>query len=291
MTILRYFGYAAFFLASLLIGLYITFPWEMAKDRVLALASQHSGMEIGAKVLEPHWITGLKAEGLSVRLGDAEEPLEIERLTARLHVLKLLTGKTGLSVQLPVAKGAIDADVAWDPKSLAVKGEVAGIELALVPGLKEALGLPLGGVVTLEANLELGLDDPNRSEGTLQLKASGLELMAGGKISGFPVPELAIGDLAWSVPIQKGRAKLEKQQIRGENVEVMLDGEIGLGAPLSKSTLNLTVSFKPTDAFLKKEPILNALLANIASAKGSDGFYSYALTGSFKQPRFFPRRR
>ncbi len=51
------------------------------------------------------------------------------------------------------------------------------------------------------------------------------------------------------------------------------------------------LSFKPTDAFLKKEPILNALLANIQSAKGSDGFYTYAMVGSLKHPRFSPRRK
>ena len=53
----------------------------------------------------------------------------------------------------------------------------------------------------------------------------------------------------------------------------------------------MSISFKPTAAFLKKEPILNALLNNIKRAKGSDGFYTYAISGSLKHPRFSQRRR
>jgi type II secretion system protein N len=174
---------------------------------------------------------------------------------------------------------------------LDVDATISSVELALVPGLAEAIGLPLGGKIDLDGKIHIDSKTPKNTEGEIKMKGTALEILKGGKISGFPVPELAIGDFSWTIPVTEGKAKFDKQEVKGENVELRIDGEIALLSPLDRSQLKLFVSFKPTDAFLKKEPILNALLANINRAKGSDGFYTYSVNGSVKHPRFMPSRR
>ncbi len=291
MTWIRYAGYAAFFFVSLLLSIYWTFPWDAAKDRLLDFASSSAGAEITAESLEPSWVTGFTAKKVRYKAPDAEAPLEIEELTARVKVLALLTGSVGVSASMPIAKGTISADVVQSDPELDVDAEIKSVELALIPGLADAIGLPLGGKIDLESKIHLDSKTPKNTEGEIVIKGSGLELLKGGKISGCPVPELAIGDFNWKVPIKEGKATFDKQEVKGENVELKVDGDMTILSPMDRSQLKMFVSFKPTDAFLKKEPILNALLQNIARAKGADGFYTYSVNGSVKHPRFTPARR
>lgn len=297
MNLVRYLGYGLYFFVSFLIGVYLTFPWNAVKDRLLDLAKAPGKgeapvvAELDAESLEPHWFTGAKVTNLKITMAPGDEPIVIPELTARAHVLQFLTGGWGGSVALPIAQGTIEAQADGNAEALTLDAQITGVELSLIPGLAGAIGLPLGGKLSADADLAMGLKDASKTEGTLELKGAGLEILKGGKMAGFPVPELLIGDFEWKIPIAKGKAKFDKQKVSGENLELVVDGEINLLSPFARSTANLTLSFKPTDAFLKKEPILNALLANIQSAKGADGFYTYAMVGSLKHPRFSPRRR
>lgn len=291
MNIVKYLGYAAFFVFAFVISLYLTFPWHAAKSKVLIEASKATGMDIEAKSLEPDWITGIVAEDVRIRTATMEEPLEIDRLKARVHLLPLLTGGKGGSLSMPIAQGTVDAVVLDSETEMQVEATIDSVQIGLVPGLKESLGVPLSGTLGIKADLALNKAKPDASSGVLQIKADDLELLKGGKVGGMTLPfELAIGSFDWKIPIDKGKAKLDKLSIKGDNIEVELDGTITLAAKIERSTLNLTVKFKPTELFLKKEPILNALLSNLRKAKGKDGFYAYALTGSAKHPRFFPKR-
>lgn len=291
MSILKYIGYAAFFLFAFVVSLYLTFPWPAAKDRALAEASRATGMEIHAKSVEPSWVTGIIAQDVEITPKDFEEPIEIDRLSARLHLLPLITGGRGVSVQMPLAQGSVEADIVDSSASTEVKADLRGLQLALVPGLKEATDLPLSGKLNLEADMVLDKAKPEASSGLLHIGGAGLELLKGGKVGGMTLPfELTIGDFDWRIPIEQGKAQLSKLKIEGGSVLLELDGTVTMAKEPVRSVLNLTVKFKPTDAFLKKEPLLGALLNNIQRAKGSDGYYAYALTGTVKHPRFFPKR-
>jgi hypothetical protein len=79
--------------------------------------------------------------------------------------------------------------------------------------------------------------------------------------------------------------------MRGGDVDLDVEGTIDLATPIERTTLNVNVSFRPTPEYLEENGLIKALLNNINRAKGSDGFYTYAITGSVKHPRPFPRRR
>lgn len=291
MNIFKYIGYVAFFLFAFVVSLYWTFPWNAAKDRALTEASRATGMDISAKTLEPSWVTGFVATDVELRPASFEEPIEIDQLSARAHLLPLITGGKGVTISMPLAQGQVDADVVDSSKMTEVKANLQGLQLALVPGLTDAIGVPLSGKVSLEADMSLDKAKPEASSGLLHLSGAGLELLKGGKVGGMTLPfELQIGDFDWKIPIEQGKAQLSKLKIEGGSVLLELDGTVTMAKDPVRSVLNLTVKFKPTDAFLKKEPLLGALLNNIRRAKGSDGYYGYALTGTVKHPRFFPKR-
>ena len=92
MIALRYAGYAVFFLFAFIIGLYWTFPFDAAKDRLLGIASKETKMQISARSLEPSWVTGAVAKGVKIQRPGNAAPIEIPRVDARAHILPLLTG-------------------------------------------------------------------------------------------------------------------------------------------------------------------------------------------------------
>ena len=292
MVVLKYIGYTAFFLTAFFMSFYWTFPWATAKDRVLETASAQTGMEIQAERLEPSWLTGVDAKGVMIRPRNAVEPIEIAELSARAHLLPLLAGGQGVTVQMPIAKGRVEADVVASAETIEVDGTASGIELALIPGLKDATGIPLAGSLSFEVDqLIIGRKDPKRSHGILRIRGKNLEILKGGKVANFPLPELAVGDFDWKVDIRGGKAGLDNLELKGENVEVVVDGTITLAKRIEASPVNLVLKFKPTPAFLQKEPLLGALLNNIRKAKGSDGFYAYRLVGRLAKPSFRPGAR
>lgn len=291
MNVVRYVGYAVFFVVMFVLGLYLTFPWDAAKDRILDMASKGSGMTITAQEIKPSWITGVNAKGVSITPAGSKEPITIDEITARAKIFGLLAGKKGAKISLPIAKGNVDADFSIDEETITVKADTESIELGLIPGLVEAVGLPLTGTIDLDTDMVIGQKDTKLTNGTLSLKAKQLRIEKGGKMAGFPVPELAIGDADWQIPIEDGKATLKNLKVAGESLELLVDGTINVLSPPSKSTVNLTLSFKPTDKLLASDPLLGALLNNLQRAKGSDGFYTYAMAGSIKSPRFTPRKK
>ncbi len=247
-------AYVAFSLFCFLLFFYWTFPFDAVKDRVLTAASQKTGAKITAASLEPHWITGFIAKELSILPRNKEEPIKLEELIVRAHVFQFLRGNRAASVRAPVAKGVVDASFVQHETGVTLEGIVEEVELALIPGLKDAIGLSLGGELSIKADVDWNKKVPKESKGVLFLKAKGLESLKGGKVGMFPIPDLAIGDLDWELPLEEGKLKFNKQTLKGENLELILDGDIQLSNPVERSRLNLVFSFKPTEKYLSLRP-------------------------------------
>lgn len=291
MRVLRILGLVAFFFVSFVIGLYVTFPWDALKDRLSAEVSQATGWEVEAKEMEPSWLTGVHLRGVRVRPPEVQEPLELDEVLARARLLSFLTGGQGFSAWIPIGKGELDVTFARGSAATTVQAKAVDVELGLVPGFGAFTGLPMTGEIDLEADVELDRKDASKSSGMIELTGSDLELGEGGKLGNYPVPALRLGNLDWTVEVDKGKAEIPRQEVRGGDVDLDLEGTVDLASPIERTTLNLTVSFRPSPEFMAENPILEALLKNIERAKGSDGFYTYAISGSVKHPRPFPRRR
>lgn len=290
--LLRTIGYIAFFIVSFVLCLYLTFPWPAVKQRVLGTVSKQLGRRITASSLEPSWVTGLHAEKVSIEMDRGEPPLTLETVDARANLLTLLGGGYGGTIQIPIARGDLAAEISGSKEEFRIDGQAKGLELAVLPGLKSATGLALSGTVDLTIrNLVLGLEDPAKSQGQIRLQANALETLKGGKAGGFPVPELQLGNLDWNLPVENGKVMVRNQRLDGPSVLLNLNGEIVLAKPMFRSLVNVELKFKPTPAFLQKEPMMGSLLRNIDRYKGSDGYYTYQISGTLKRPRMTGKRR
>ena len=144
---MRIAGYFAFFLVSCLFFVYQTFPWNSAKNHLLQTISKQTRTEVSAESLEPSWLTGFVAKGVSIRTRADQEPFEIPEIRGRAKIFSFLTGKQGVIASLPLARGDIDANVDNADDQLDLNIEVENVELALIEPLKGQVGLPLGGKI------------------------------------------------------------------------------------------------------------------------------------------------
>lgn len=291
MRLLHYAGYGALFVVSLVLGLYGSFPWNTLKDRILTQVSAQSGWRITADSLRPSWLTGATLEGLSAQPPKDVPPLELDEVSVRAHVFTLLSGGQGATIHAPLGRGTLDAQVSTDETSQSLKLDLNNVEMGLVRGLQSVTDLPLTGEVNAKVDLTVSAKNPADSTGSIQLSGKQIELGEGGRFGVYPIPSMLVGNLDWTIQVQSGKAQLANQQIRGGDVELDLDGVVNLAMPLPRSTVDLTISFRPTPAFLADQPLLRSLLNNIRQAKGSDGFYSYRVIGSLGSPRAVAQRR
>jgi type II secretion system protein N len=283
MNILKYVGYASFFLASVVFGVYKTFPWDVVKDRAFQMVQKQAGITITADSLEPDWITGVEAEKVQIRFKPNQDPIKLQSLSARAKLFAIAQGKTGLSLEAAVARGTIDADLVLDEDTAVIEADVEKLQLELIPALRAA-NIPLSGKLSLSSDLTWGIKAPKKTEGKLTLKFENFVVEKGIKVGMFPLPrDFDLGSFELDLPMKEGKVLLKNQQIKGKDVELTIDGTITLMRPIHRSALNLDVGFKPTEALLKADPLIKALLKNLKGKKDNKGFQRMKVTGTFNR--------
>ncbi len=288
MSVLRTLGYVVFFLFAFALGVYWTFPYDVAKDQVLREVSKEAKMNISADSLEPNWFTGAVLRSVTIEPRGVEQPIELSTVTVRAHLLPMLTGGRGVTVDAPFARGNVHADLVITDEGADIDGTVKGVEIALVPGLTDATGLRLSGELDLDVDL-LATKNPKASQGLVKLKAAGLTILQGGKVGSGPmtvtIPEdIVLGSFEWEIPIKDGEAQFEQLELKGGDIDLRIDGSIRLANPIRRSELRLEVAFKPAPALLQRIDVLGPALMAIRRAKGKDDFYAYSITGSVERP-------
>lgn len=287
----RYIGYALFFVVWVVIGLYLTFPWDVAKERLFAFVKTQTGVVVTASSLEPDWVTGIDARDVKIYPKQSDTPFKLDRLQARVKLLPLLSGKKGFTANAPLARGTIDADIVIGDDTIDIDAELKGVQLELVTALRDAK-VPLSGRATVDADLVWGVKDPKLTNGNLSIKGANFTVEKGTKLGMFPLPrDIGLGSFDISVPIKDGKARLKAVKIAGADVEITADGSITLMRPFDRSTLEMSAGLKPTPALLNSDPLIKSLLKNVERYKGSDGFYGYHVSGTVKRPRFKPTKR
>jgi type II secretion system protein N len=217
----------------------------------------------------------------------------IEAARVTVSPLSLL----GSAPSIRIAADAFGGEIILEQKAVK-KGpftiglRVSSVNLAELPGVKEAINLPLGG--TLEMAMDIAsatgrFGDSNGAisikceacvvgDGRTPLRVEGSPFLAGG----LTLPRVRLGTLAGRVAIDKGLARLQGVEAKSPDGELSIEGESQLRDPLAASTLNIYLRFKLSDALLKSADRLATILQMAASTgRRPDGSYGVRLGGTF----------
>ncbi|MBI4822502.1 MAG: type II secretion system protein GspN [Deltaproteobacteria bacterium] len=283
---LRAFGYAGFFLLSVIFGLYETFPWNSVKDRLFDQARKEAGIELTAADFGPSWLTGFEVKKLRIKPSPLSETwIELDEAGGRVALLPLLRKKVAGSIWAEAGKGSIEGSFISDEAVLEVDAEIAEVDFGQVQGLRDWSGLPLEGKISLDLSLSLDKKEQKNTKGKLLFSTKGLKTLPGGKAGPLPVPEFEIGAIKLEAPIKEGKLMFEKSKLDGTDLGIRIDGSVQLGWPLARSMANLDVGLKPSEKIFAADPLLKPLLNNFNRTKDDEGFYHVILSGPVKSLR------
>ncbi|GFE59530.1 type II secretion system protein GspN [Geobacter sp. AOG2] len=268
--LLRRAGLAAAGVGLFLACTYLFLPTQAVNELIgRLLADQGLSLAPGAhKTLLP---------GLAWRqpvLSSDQGPLvRFDRLTARLHLLPLLTGRAVVGLTAALGAGRLDLEYGINGTD-ALDLSADGLQLSDVPFFKTALGATAGGALWSEGRLSR---KRGRLSGDLKLEVKQLAF-SGVKLGAFPLPDTSNLHCQGMVRVTGGRARLESFSLQGDGIYMRLSGDLPNAATLP---INLTLEIMPKPEFMDKQKLVFLLLAKFAA---SPGVYKVPIRGTLLKP-------
>lgn len=308
-------GYGAWFLASFVVGIYLTFPLDDMRPLLIGLLEDQMGkgkqgthgvdpkVEVGSLSLSGF---GVKAERVMVQLAsrdpDPGPTLDFEELAVGVRPWSLLGKATTVTFDADLYGGNVDGVLSIDDKG-SVHGadiEVSDVDLAKILPVQAKLGVPIGGKLDLRAKLDLGATPEKDGSGDIKINLKGATIGPGNLkmaavFGGFELPVVDVGNLTGEIPVKQGRGTFTGVKLDGKDVQAELVGDVIFKGKLLTSRLDIDGWFALTPAFLEREKKFQSLLelgesmggsggASLAKAKDDEGHYWFSLKGPMQNP-------
>lgn len=287
---------------SFLVGLYVSFPEDAAKARLVYevdKASNHEyAMEAGGLSL---WrLSGVNLTDVqlyTVKKGrktkDDPKPamertplVSLERLGLRVAPLQALAGKQAVAFLAEVSGGALDGVWAQGEGGVELAFEASDIDLAKMDLSTAERTLNLVGKIDGEADLVLNTADVKSSSGHLKLSFPGLGLAEGSAIGGFQLPAVTFEKAVLAFEVKDGKMAVTEGTFESNALTAGVSGDITLNKKLARSRYRLDLTFTlPEDL-----DQLAQIAPDMKRARDSDGNYHFLVSGTVFSPNFRPSR-
>ncbi len=288
-------GYGAFSALAFLLALRWTFPAEAMKERLIMEAGAR-GWQIDIEDVSAGGLVGMRARGMKLENASGLA-IPIEEVTASVRLLPLLAGRRSIAFDVRIYDGRVrgTADLSGSARRLAL--DVDGVDLGSALPLRKAAGVDLLGRLTGSADVTIPEAPNEKMSGRVDLRVreagvAGGQLPIPGITSGLPLPRMGFGEIAAAVKLGDGKATFEKLEAKGGDAELQTDGLYFIVQPrMEFAPISGKAKVKVQEAFWSKSGTQGFKgLADVAlaSAKGPDGAWSFAITGAVGHPRMVP---
>lgn len=283
-------------------GLYLTFPEDEARDRVIHEVATRSKNEYAIEMDELSlWrLSGVDLEAVklyTVKKGrktkdNPDPPLqrtlafEFDRLAARVQLLPALLGKQTVAYLAEIYGGTIDGTYAQSDSTVALAFNAAGIDLSRIPPGDGTNSFVFRGTMEGEADLALDSEDVKNSTGTMRLSFPGFGLGKGSKVGGFELPEVTFDSATLAFEAKNGKLEVTEGTFQGSVMTATISGDIALNKRLARSRLRLEVVFTLPEDLDK----LAQIAPDLKRARDDEGQYHYMISGTLQSPNARPNR-
>jgi len=202
--------------------------------------------------------------------------LRFDRLSTRLQLLKLLTGRIVLYSQASLGAGRMNLEQGITGRQTVLLN-ADKLALGEMPFFKTILGARVCGSLWSEGSATRG---PKGWNGELKLEISQLEF-SGIKLGAFSLPDAANLNSKGMVRITDGKARLESLTLQGEGVYMRLSGNLPQGVNAEAAPLDLVLEIMPKPEFLDQQKLVFLLLAKFMA---SPGVYRVPIKGTLLKP-------
>jgi type II secretion system protein N len=243
---------------------------------------------------------------------DGSEPpprqhIHVDEVFARVSPLSLLFGTTQVDFAIDGFDGEMSGSFTRSDAMTKISAELSDINPGQLPGVAEALQLPLSGRLSGTVDLSLPEGKYGAAEGDIDLQIEDFTLADGKtKVRGLiALPEINAGTFTIKATATQGRIEFEQFETQGPDLVASAEGKLRLRDRLELSMAEqLTLGFKFSDVYRDKDDNTRSLLGKPGDklgglidmnpqskqAKQPDGSYRWRVTGTFGKLNFSPAR-
>jgi type II secretion system protein N len=298
-------GYPAFFLACFGLSLYLTFPMEVLRGRILEemtrqLNAQKSPGPYGkpgkvtAEGVDLWRFSGVRFTNLVVHPvttnPDPAIPYEVDRLHVRLALLPLVTRQYVFAFDADAYGGNVAGRVTFAPGFREVKaltGRARGIQWGKIAVVRERLKVPAEGTIGGDMEVTLGKDVKDMA-GNVRVRGEGLSIGPGELVvptfGSLTLPHVDLGKLDGDIKVLDGKTSGPPIVLNGKDLQGQLELPLFLRNQIDNSTINNGVLvFRLAEDFLKANPKFQPVFdftPQLKSARDDEGSYRFRLRGT-----------
>jgi type II secretion system protein N len=309
-------GYGAWFLAAFVFGVYLTFPLDDVKPLLIGMLEDQLGKgKQGAHGVDPKIEVGsLRLSGFGVRADrvmvqlpsrdpDPGPTIDLDSVAVGVAPFSLLGKAKTVTFDADLYGGDVNGAVSVDDKGTVhdLDLSIDDVDLSKIILVQAKLGIPIGGKLSLDADLELGPTAEKDGNGEVKIDLQGASIGPGNlklaaAFGGFELPAVDLGRLSGEIPIEKGKGSLTNVKLDGKDVQAELLGDINVKGRVQLSRVDVDGWFALTPSFLEREKKFQSLLElgesmggmgggpSLSRAKDEDGHYWFGLKGPIQGP-------
>jgi type II secretion system protein N len=309
-TLLTFGAYAVFFVFCFLVFAHWTFPYDRARDVLMArvsgggLANGSNKLTIGE--LGPDWLTGIALTAVTFERPPAtpdEAPSRLALDELKLHAapLTFLFGGVGVDFDASVGKGEIEGSYegtrSGPPHQFA--STLDSVDLARL-GLGSFLGIPMQGIADGTIEVQLA-EKPADTHGLIDLQIKQLRLGDGkakvkipGMGGGLTLDPIDAGATQIKLNIRDGVATVERLEAKGKDLQLTGSGSVRLATALPQSRIDLTIEVRFDKGYTQRSErtkiAFELMEASpvIKRATSADGTMRFRVAGTLAAPRAAP---
>jgi type II secretion system protein N len=306
-------GYLLFYFVCLVIFLVVTFPADVAKERIVVAFNAEQRATNGKKELK------IDEASLSIRIGgnakgihllmpakDPEKPqvdFKIDEASARISLLSLLVGTKSVNYSASLLGGSVDGSFEEKTKERNLEVSLDGLDMSQIEPIKDTIGGPMDGKLGGKVSLQLPEQKVTKANGNIDLELKDMAIGDGkSKLFGMlALPRASLGNFVLNAEVKDGQAKITKLSAPGKDIELQGDGKIQLRDNPGDSILDMNLKFRVNDGYRGKSdatkslfgapgstitPLIEALPPpnGLKGGKCNDGFYGVHVRGTLDHP-------
>ncbi|MBK9070927.1 MAG: type II secretion system protein GspN [Myxococcales bacterium] len=296
---------------SMVFFLQWTFPYDRVKDRVVDALSAKYNVTVGS--VHRGFLPGrmslrkVALESRPSKVGEVPRVIFIDRIDLQVGMFAAITGNLDLGFDVAMGGGTIEGNVELSKAAVEVTLDGRGVPMVSVPGLAEAVGLPVGGKLNTKVALHMpyttkgkrAIDIPKMSgvitlacvvgctvgDGVARVKpganANSKNAIFGA--DGIVVPQLTINSFSLALAFDKGHAKVKSFELVSADGDADIELDIALAPEFPASEVKGCIKFKLSPELKAREEKFGNIQAFIGTPIDKEGYNNIELFRTVRQ--------
>jgi type II secretion system protein N len=314
---LKWIGYPVLALVTFVFAVAHTFPYDRLKSKIEAAVGDRYHVDIES--IRPKFFPGgVVVSGVSLR-SIPQRPDEqviavfIDRVELDVGLLAAIGGRLDLDLLVEVGDGTLEGRVGLSKAALSAKVKTEQLPLASLPGLQEAVGLPMAGGLDARLEVELPQQQWSQASGSVSFACIGCtigdgvstlqmrppEVPAGRRQprmafggEGVTVPRLNLGNAMAEIEIQSGTGTIKHFAATSADGSLQIEGTINFRDPFRTSQFPGCMRFKLSDELKQRERDFGNIEYLLPpQSRQEDGTFAIPTKGTLSHLRWDVRRQ